>query len=358
MQDIIKKVIAVLALLGSTIIAQAQEEQPFIIKGQLGKHPQPAKVYIRYGSKDKAYLDSCTLKEGAFEYKGKAVFPAKVSLLLSRNGQKATWPYDELFFFIDSSIVQLTSKDSAATAEVKGTVLNREYAQYSRILDEKLKTTPPTNTMAFTDLPFWKALEAFVAGYPASRVALTELQSMSGGAETELEIQAVKDLYARLDPSLKTSAAGQKLVADLDQKLRLLPGMAAPDFSQPDTTGALTSLSAYKGKIVLLHFWASWCKPCRVENKHLRELYTEWRDKGFEVVSVSVDQDRGKWIKAILDDKLEWKELSDLKPRNEAAELYKISAYPSTFLLDADGKILVKDPAHDTLKTILAKMLG
>jgi peroxiredoxin len=118
-------------------------------------------------------------------------------------------------------------------------------------------------------------------------------------------------------------------------------GDMAPSFTLNDINGKPVSLADLKGKVVLIDFWASWCEPCRAESPNLKTQYKLYKDKGFEILSISVDTDRKSWLKAITDDGLPWLQASDLKGFNsETVKLYGIGGIPSFFLIDRDGKII------------------
>jgi thiol-disulfide isomerase/thioredoxin len=119
-------------------------------------------------------------------------------------------------------------------------------------------------------------------------------------------------------------------------------------------------LSDLKGKVVLIDFWASWCGPCRRENPNVVNLYKQYKDKGFEVFSVSLDRSRDAWMKAITDDGLIWKShVSDLKHwGNEAAQLYGVTSIPRTILLDREGKVIAENLRGEELGLKLQQILG
>jgi len=152
----------------------------------------------------------------------------------------------------------------------------------------------------------------------------------------------VKDIHARVE--------GER---------RLTIGKIAPDIKLPSPEGPEKSLSALKGKVVLIDFWASWCGPCRKENPHVVELYNKYHDKGFEVLGVSLDRDKDSWIKGIKDDGLVWTQISDLKYwKSDAAKLYNVTAIPFTVLVDRDGKIIGKKLRGESLSEELKKIFG
>jgi peroxiredoxin len=135
-------------------------------------------------------------------------------------------------------------------------------------------------------------------------------------------------------------------------------GTMAVDFTQNDTANRPVSLSSFKGKYVLVDFWASWCRPCRIENPAVVAAYNEFKDKNFTVLGVSLDQSRDNWINAIHADNLTWSHVSDLKSwSNEVAQLYKIQGIPANMLLDPNGKIIARnlrgEDLHNKLKQLL-----
>lgn len=132
----------------------------------------------------------------------------------------------------------------------------------------------------------------------------------------------------------------------------------APEFSQPDAAGNPVSLSSFKGKYVLLDFWASWCGPCRRDNPNVVKAYNEFKDKNFTVFGVSLDQNKDAWQKAIQQDGLAWTQVSDLKFwNNDAAVLYGVQAIPANFLIDPQGNIIAQDLHGDEIAETLRRVI-
>ena len=135
-------------------------------------------------------------------------------------------------------------------------------------------------------------------------------------------------------------------------------GTKAIDFTQADTSGNKVSLSQFKGKYVLLDFWASWCRPCRMENPNVVEAYNTYKNKNFTIVSVSLDEAKDSWIKAINNDKLSWTHISDLKYwSNSVAMQYHIQSIPQNFLIDPNGVIIAKNLRGEQLAAKLKELL-
>ncbi len=148
----------------------------------------------------------------------------------------------------------------------------------------------------------------------------------------------------------------RKMITD---KLRTAPGSEAPDFAAPNPNGKIIRLSELRGNVVLLQFWASWCKPCRRNNPKLVALYNQYNDKGFEIFSFSIDTDKGKWVQAIRADKLRWQyHASDLKGwKSPIAQLYKITHTPTYILISPTGHIIAYDIHPSLLEEEVAKAM-
>jgi peroxiredoxin len=136
-------------------------------------------------------------------------------------------------------------------------------------------------------------------------------------------------------------------------------GKKAPDIRLKNTSGEIVSLASLKGKVVLLDFWASWCGPCRAGNKHLVKLYKKYKEKGFEIYSVSVDSDTDSWKKAIKKDKITWLQVNDPGDWQSAtATSWGISALPTTFVIDKNGVLTDYDLEGKQLEKKIVELLA
>src|SRR5690606_19419959 len=135
-------------------------------------------------------------------------------------------------------------------------------------------------------------------------------------------------------------------------------GYPAPDFTLHTPDNKQVSLSEFKQQYILVDFWASWCPPCRGENIYLVSTYNKFKDRNFTIISVSLDMDKGEWMKAIEEDRLSWTQVSDLKKwQSDAAVLYRIRSIPANFLIDPQGNIIARNLLGDDLSEFLEREL-
>lgn len=190
----------------------------------------------------------------------------------------------------------------------------------------------------------------FVQLHPGYLVSLDALKDAIGPLPDNIELY--HHLFTRLNKEVRQSEAGINTKKLIDGFMTVRIGAQAPDFTAPDTAGNPVKLVGYKGKFVLVDFWASWCGPCREENPCVVDVYQHFKEKNFDILSVSLDQpgQKAAWINAIQHDHLTWKHVSDLKYwNNEVAKLYMIRSIPQNFLIDPNGKIIAKNLRGEAL---------
>jgi thiol-disulfide isomerase/thioredoxin len=198
-------------------------------------------------------------------------------------------------------------------------------------------------------------LTAFIKKNPNSYISLLALSQLSGENLKQDEVEA---LFAKLSNDVKNTNWGKSVATSLNKTKTTAVGSVAPDFTQDDPKGKPFKLSTLRGKYVLIDFWASWCGPCRRENPNVVRAYQKYKNKNFEILGVSLDNDKSAWLGAIEKDNLIWLHVSDLRGwKSASAQLYGVESIPQNYLLDPQGVIIEKNLRGNHLEEVLAKVL-
>lgn len=198
----------------------------------------------------------------------------------------------------------------------------------------------------------------FIQQHPDYFSSLDALKDAIGPIPDDIE--KYNNLFDGLSEQVRQSEEGKKVRRTIDRYMAIRIGAQAPFFTAPDTLGKEVKLSDFKGKYVLLDFWASWCVPCREENPMVVKAYQAFKDKNFDILSVSLDSpgQHDAWLKAIHADGLTWQHVSDLKFwKNEVAQLYAVRSIPQNFLIDPQGKIIAANLRGENLMDTLTQLL-
>jgi peroxiredoxin len=361
------------------VLAFAQDST-FAVQGKIGTYNAPAKVYIQYRKAGKTVMDSAVLKNGEFKFTGTAAaVPGQGYLLLNPKGTSMNTSRDYKAIYIEPGAINVKGTDVIAKATVSGTRTNTENEQYQAALkqvydayaamEEKEKgvTDEQKKSPAFMR-ESWKAEKAietqekainkkFIQEHPDSYVSLNALQSYVYSAD----YADIEPLYNGFSPTLKASEGG-KAFRDMLSKLKAVAiGANAPEIAEADTAGNVVSLSSFRGKYVLVDFWASWCGPCRRENPNVVRTYNQYKGKNFTILGVSLDGKGAKaaWLGAIHKDGLQWAQVSDLQGwKSRPADSYAVRAIPQNFLIDPNGKIIGKNLRSFDLEDKLSELFG
>ena len=197
-------------------------------------------------------------------------------------------------------------------------------------------------------------INEFVNANPASALSpYFIMRNLAWG----LDLEQLQTLRNKLDESLDGNLYVKQLQDLIAKKEAVQVGKIAPDFTLPDPDGNAVSLKDFRGKYVLVSFWAGWCPDCRRENPFIVEAYNKYKNKNFTVLGVSIDRNRDTWLKTVEQQGLVWTQVSDLKYwQSDVVELYAIRWVPTGILLDPDGKILNISLNEDELVKNLASV--
>ena len=177
--------------------------------------------------------------------------------------------------------------------------------------------------------------------------------------DQEKNISFLNDLLSKMSEKKSNHYMTQQLKSYVQSQQIVSIGAIAPEISLPNPDGKIIHLSDFQGSYVLIDFWAAWCRPCRIENPNVVEIYKKYMDKNFEILGVSLDKTKTAWINAIKEDKLLWKHVSDLQYwKSAAATTYHVQSIPATFLVDPNGKIIAKNLRGQSLRTKLEEIFN
>lgn len=380
----IKHLIALGFITGLTFSLSAQTT--FTIKGKLKDTSRNGeKLTISYFNGEKKVYAPVLIKDGVYSIEGTIMEPTKASLSINTTKEERKdnpWVTSEkVEFYIEGGEITVTGLP-LAKAVVKGPgksqkewlalqkklkpFLEKEKSSWNDMLHATAKRDS-VNKQKFNKLNETAKQQidsvelAFLSKNPASHVSLGLLRDKVTTKSLAEDKEKYAALYSPLAEILKQTIVGKKLGEQIETAFKLGPGKESVDFVLNDTLGNPVRLSSFRGKYVLLDFWASWCIPCRFENPHVVKAYNRFKDKNFTVLSVSLEKpgDRKAWVDAIVKDGLPWNHVATLTKEDmeKIWQLYNIQSIPMNYLIDPNGKIVAVYLRGEALQKKLEEVL-
>lgn len=367
------RVLSCLLLLSFGSVGQVSKKTSYEINGSIkGLNSEPVYIMVSPSDNSRKYDTLLTKSVGdQFKFVGNIKEQRRAELYIGhlRSRKSAS-------LFLEPGKIQVRGNiDSLSYLSVTGTKTNNELTETQRYLapiyDRRSALFQKRRSLGQNDaeaVRLTKVAESktdsinaykvrFMETHPASEISHGYLYVL----QDDLPTETAERIFNSFSSEWKGSPEGKNIYSKLQATKMVAVGKKAPDFTSTDTSGVKVKLSDFKGKYVLLEFWANWCVPCRALNPHLKEVYGKFKDKGFTIVQYSVDvkKDERKWKDAIRQDGVTWTQLCDLSNgQAPVAALYGVQPIPDSFLISPDGTILGRRLSPKELEEELAKRLN
>jgi thiol-disulfide isomerase/thioredoxin len=348
-------------LLCVTLILVSCQNYTITLSGKVEGIKEPTEMYLHLinDNNQPEIIDTIVVENEKFSYNHTRTDKPQIAYFSINNAVG-----NVIFFPENKNITFTIYKDSLYSSKVKGGKTNSLFAEYNKeIKDFAFKKRE--NMEALQEARRNMDNDAFVALQTENVVIADEekvykkefakknintilglilVQEML--SLREMTAREAKSALEKVDPKLKETHfyIGIEKIVEANKSIDI--GDIAPNFSAPTPEGDMLSLNEVLGKVTLIDFWASWCRPCREENPNVVRVHNQYKDKGLNIISVSLDQNgqKGRWLKAIEDDQMDWYHISNLQHWNDPiAREYGVRSIPATFLLDENGKVIAKN---------------
>lgn len=360
-----KRFLTLLAFVPAFLFAQTTTTPQFTIKGKVTGLTDGA-VRIATTQDNPATIASGTAKNGVFTLTGSIPEPGLYYLILGSEQPQ--------YIFLENKPITITgSKTDIKNLQVEGSSAHKDFVQFNKTFNpligelnalgamiQRETSEDKRNALLHDYDSVVKKVNAEVGDFVAARKSsFVSPFLLWVTAKLDENILTLEQRFQSLDENVRNSGIGKSLSEYITFTKVGAVGTDALEFTQNDVNGNPVTLSSFRGKYVLVDFWASWCRPCRAENPNVVRVYNRFKDKNFTIIGVSLDEKKENWTKAIEADNLTWNHVSDLQQWNNAvAQLYHVQSIPGNFLIDPNGKIIARDLRGADLEKKLCELFG
>ena len=379
-----------LILLVISVVFSCGSQAGYVLKGEFKGAGNGRAVLLMSSEDQRVISDTVEMKGGKFVFEGEVPDAGWATVVVEPEGKEGV----RMMLALENSRIEMRgdwnnlgmdeneelavlgmqiigSKNQDVYEQVEGQYKAvkelPEFTKFAEILEKVLETPEILEDTTF----YWE----YKKGYDVwiARVKKEQLKIMAANPSVEMvayELGYMKDnmtleqleqVFGQFDVKVQQSKWGKAIRESIELRQRIEPGRLAPEFTLARRDSSLVSLADYRGKVVVLDFWASWCRPCRASFPWVREFYEEYREKVVEIIGLSIDENKASWEKALDEERLPWPQVIDEieKGRSRVGGLYHVLAVPMFVVVDKEGKIVVR--AHmekKELSAVVEKVLG